>query len=300
MSAWDRRWNRSSVEQLDDHLTQLAHHYSHSDNFEKAIEYLSRAGHQSLARSAHGEASTHFIAALNLLPKLTDNHTRLQLELRLQLQLGLAAFSLKGFSSTEAGLAFTRARELCEQLDDPPESFAVFLGLAGMHMIRAELCKAAELGEELLRRARTTNYPVQLMLAYRALGQIYYHKGDLISARRNLGSATGHFAFLRGPELIANGNDARIGCLSYLGWTLWSLGYPDQALTLLNETLTLAQSCPTRLILPPLGILLEQFTNVVESHLQSWKMRNSKYRYAPNMGSRCNWRSRLASVDGRG
>ena len=118
-------------EQLDDHLTQLAHHYRHSDNFEKAIEYLSRAGNQSLARSAHGEASTHFIAALNLLPKLTDNHTRLQLELRLQLQLGLAAFSLKGFSSTEAGLAFTRARELCEQLDDPPESFAVFLGLAG-------------------------------------------------------------------------------------------------------------------------------------------------------------------------
>lgn len=30
--------------QLDDHLTQLAHHYSRSDDLDKAIEYLGRAG----------------------------------------------------------------------------------------------------------------------------------------------------------------------------------------------------------------------------------------------------------------
>jgi class 3 adenylate cyclase len=32
------------ADQLDDHLTQLAHHYSHSDNIDKAVEYLGRAG----------------------------------------------------------------------------------------------------------------------------------------------------------------------------------------------------------------------------------------------------------------
>ena len=32
------------AEQLDDHLGQLAHHYSRSDNVSKAVEYLGRAG----------------------------------------------------------------------------------------------------------------------------------------------------------------------------------------------------------------------------------------------------------------
>ena len=42
--------------QLDDHLGELAHHYSHSDNIKKAIEYLGRTGQQALQRSAHAEA----------------------------------------------------------------------------------------------------------------------------------------------------------------------------------------------------------------------------------------------------
>jgi hypothetical protein len=32
------------AEQLDDHLGELAHHYEHSDNLDKAVEYLGRAG----------------------------------------------------------------------------------------------------------------------------------------------------------------------------------------------------------------------------------------------------------------
>ena len=38
--------------QLDDHLDELAHHYSRSDNVAKAVEYLGRAGQQALQRSA--------------------------------------------------------------------------------------------------------------------------------------------------------------------------------------------------------------------------------------------------------
>jgi predicted ATPase len=38
---------------LDDHLADLANHYSHSDNVTKAVEYLGRAGQQALQRSAY-------------------------------------------------------------------------------------------------------------------------------------------------------------------------------------------------------------------------------------------------------
>ena len=42
--------------QLDDHLGELAHHYSHSDNVDKAVEYLGRSGQQAMQRSAHADA----------------------------------------------------------------------------------------------------------------------------------------------------------------------------------------------------------------------------------------------------
>src|SRR5712664_1536426 len=40
--------------QLEDHLEELARHYSRTDNVRKAIEYLRRAGEQAIQRSAYG------------------------------------------------------------------------------------------------------------------------------------------------------------------------------------------------------------------------------------------------------
>src|SRR6266478_5428094 len=54
------------AEQLDDHLGQLAHHYSRSDNVSKAVEYLGRAGQQALQRSAHTAAIGSLKEAIDL------------------------------------------------------------------------------------------------------------------------------------------------------------------------------------------------------------------------------------------
>ena len=43
---------------LDEHYSDLAHHYSRSGNTEKAIEYLHLAGQQAVQRSANAEAIT--------------------------------------------------------------------------------------------------------------------------------------------------------------------------------------------------------------------------------------------------
>ena len=78
------------ADQLDDHLTQLAHHYSHSDNLDKAVEYLGRAGQQALQRSSHLDAIDRLNAAIDLLKKLADSSERDRRELPLQLTLGPA------------------------------------------------------------------------------------------------------------------------------------------------------------------------------------------------------------------
>ena len=73
------------AEQLDDHLGELARHYSRSDNVIKAVEYLGRAGQQALQRSAHADAIGSLTAATNLLQRLPDGPERVQRELHLQL-----------------------------------------------------------------------------------------------------------------------------------------------------------------------------------------------------------------------
>jgi predicted ATPase len=59
--------------QLEDHLDELAHHYSRSDNLAKAVEYLGRAGRRALQRSAYADAASSLTAALDLLQRLPES-----------------------------------------------------------------------------------------------------------------------------------------------------------------------------------------------------------------------------------
>ena len=153
------------AEQLEDHLDELAHHYSRSDNVAKAVEYLGRAGQQALQRSAYADAISSLSAAIDLLQKLPDSPERIQRELLLQLALGPALIAVKGFAAPEVERAYTRARELCERLGDPPELFPALFGLWIVYLVRGELRRAYELAEQLLRRAQSAHDPALLMYA---------------------------------------------------------------------------------------------------------------------------------------
>jgi len=98
--------------QLDDHLDELAHHYSRSDNIKKAVEYLGRTGNQAMQRSAYRDAVNGLSGAINLLQKLPDNTERTRRELLLQLDLGPALITVNGWAAAEVGQAHTRAGTL--------------------------------------------------------------------------------------------------------------------------------------------------------------------------------------------
>src|SRR5262249_15473723 len=106
---------------LDEHLSQLAHHYSHSRNTEKAIEYSRLAGERAVQLSANVEAISHLTRGLELLKTLPDTLRRAQQELALQIALGVALQPVRGFASPEAGSLYARARELCQQIGETPE-----------------------------------------------------------------------------------------------------------------------------------------------------------------------------------
>jgi predicted ATPase len=154
--------------QLEDHLDELAHHYSRSDNVSKAVEYLGRAGQQAMRRSAYADAISSLGATIDLLRRLPDSPERVQRELLLQLAVGPALLAVKGQAAPETERAYTRARELCERMGDPPELFPALLGLWLMYLVRGELRTAYELAEQLLGLAQGAQQPE--LLYVRAVG----------------------------------------------------------------------------------------------------------------------------------
>jgi predicted ATPase len=155
--------------QLDDHLTQLAHHYSHCDNIEKAIDYLGRAGQQALQRFAHVDAVARLSTAIDLLQKLPDSAERTQRELPLQMALGRALIVLKGWAAPEVERAFSRALEICEGMGDPPDLYFALYGLYTMYHVRGAFFAARERAQQLLHRAQRANDQTLLILAHSAL-----------------------------------------------------------------------------------------------------------------------------------
>jgi adenylate cyclase len=75
------------------------------------------------------------------------------------------------------------------------------------------------------------------------MGQTAFYRGELLQAREHLEEATARYdpKELRSRGFLFFRVDPGVGALDNLVWTLWSLGYPEQALTRSQESLALAR-----------------------------------------------------------
>jgi predicted ATPase len=186
----------------------------------------------------------HCTKGLELLQTLPDTPARAQQELILHMILRVPLTATKGYGAPEVERALIRARELCQQVGETAQLFAVLEGLSTLYFSRAELQKARELGEQCLTLAKRVDNSAYLSRAHRVLGVPLFWSGDLALARTHLeqGLALSVLPQSRSqafPRLIM---DERIHALSHVALALWLLGYPDQAVTRSNEALTLAQA----------------------------------------------------------
>ena len=152
---------------------------------EKAIGYWQRAGEMAVRRSANKEAMSHLTAGLELLKTLPDAPERAQQELTMLSTLGAPLIATKGYSAPELEKTITRARELCRQLDETPQLFAVMFKLCAYSLLRGEMKTAEEIGEQMLHLARTAQDPDLLLEACNGLGTALFYLGELVSAREH-------------------------------------------------------------------------------------------------------------------
>ena len=169
----------------------------------------------------------------------TPEHT--QHALTLHIALGAALQVTKGHAAPEVEHAYTQARALCQQVGETPELVPVLFGLWRFYLVRPQLHTARELGETLLRLAQHADDPALTVLAHYTLGATWFWLGALPAARQHLEEGIARYTPDQRRALVFRmGHDPGVGCRAYAAWTLWLLGYPEQALARLHEALALA------------------------------------------------------------
>ncbi len=228
------------IAQAQPHL--LAYHYTEANLTKEAIPQWQLAGQQAVQRSANFEAVSHFSKALELLKSVPDSPERFQQELALQLAVGTPLIVTKGFGSYEVGEVYARARDLCRQAGEIPQLFPVMWGLWMFYMARAEHMIARDLAEQCLRLAQKTGDTGFLVQAHHVRGVGLLGAGDFRQALEHLNETLATYdPAQHGSHAYIYGHDPAAVSLIHASWSLWFLGYPDQALKKHAEGLALAQ-----------------------------------------------------------
>jgi predicted ATPase len=216
----------------------LAHHYTEAGLDESAITYWLEAGRLASARSANIEAIAHLSKGIELVQRQPDNANRDRTELDLQVAIGTPLIAVKSWTAQETGDAYSRARDLCQALGNPPELLPVLYGLWAHRWTRADLDGARDLAEEFLREAEQQEVRAARLVAHRALGTILFGYGQFNLALQHLQQTVDLYDQRTDAEIAhVYGMDPKMGAADYIAWTRWLLGFPDGALQTSEEAL---------------------------------------------------------------
>ena len=237
----------------------VAYHYTEAGLPEKAIDYWHRAGQRALERSANVEGIRHITQGLAALEELSANASTRELkataqrELELQTILGSALIATKGYAAPEVEIAYTRARDLLETLENGEPNleedtdasldrikdlrFPILFGLWLSHLVRGRFLSARELGEQCFVIAKQAGDPAFEVEAHRALGATLYYLSEFKDALAHLEAGIELYQPQSHPvptflHFVA---DPGMTLLAYSAPLLWCLGYPLQAEERLDE-----------------------------------------------------------------
>ena len=220
----------------------VAHHYTEAGLGLQAVPFWQRAGQRAMERSANLEAISHLTRGLELLRAHPETPDHLQQELTLQLALGAELLMIRGYPAPEVEQAFTRALDLCQRVGDSAQLFAAQAGLWGIYLTRPRLSVACDLAERAFALAQRLDDPALLQEAHLMLGASLFYLGDLVSARGHLEQGVALYKPAPSHEgVVRMGADPGARCLAWASWTLWILGYPDQAQVRMEAALSMGE-----------------------------------------------------------
>lgn len=229
-------------EQVSEIAAELAVHFEQGRDWHRAVKYLEMAAANASRRFASYEALALARRGLGLLRLLPESPERIPQELSLRMILGASLMSLKGFAAREVEAVYEPARHLCEQQGDSPQQFKVLWSLGLFYLFRSELAASLEMAEQLLPLADRLQDSTLILEAHRALGMSCFALGKFSAALEHLNWVNRLYESVpHDPHFLLTGNDAGVMSQGFAAWSLWSLGYSEQALEKINQALALAK-----------------------------------------------------------
>ena len=177
------------------------------------------------------------LAVLEAVPSSPD---RVSQEISLQINLARALMVAKGLTP-EVEAAFASAVNLFEKGADVHQQYSVLRGLASLYLFQAKLEESGRIGREILALGEREGDPAMLIDGHLLVGTTLMTFEGLREGLAHLDQA---IALFPSRAMVARtarvGNDPRVSCLTTSGFTLWFLGYPDQAAERANRAVALA------------------------------------------------------------
>ena len=213
----------------------LAYHYGEAGDQTEAIRFWLLAAERARDRFANAELISHAREGLSLIDASPPGEERDRVELDFEFALGLALRAQKGFVSPEALDAFRRAAALSSATGDGDRQLECLRGIYNYYFVRGELREARPIAEEAVDVARRTNAAPHVWMASTLYGTHLMYTGRPAEGRpwyeKTLNNAP--------PEPLAQYSsqvlDPDTACRMNLAWSLWLLGFPDQATSMAGE-----------------------------------------------------------------
>jgi hypothetical protein len=216
---------------IEDHLDELAHHYSRSGNVPKALEYHERAGRRALQRSAYTDAMRALTSALELLMRLPESPERDQRELGLQTTLGPVLMITKGWAAPETERVYRRAQQLAETGGTAAQRFSLLTGLFSPAFVGGRFPEARDRLEQI--RSFTSQQPepeFRLELTHHDWS-IALSTGELETAQRHVEDGLAFYQAHPGsvPVTPYSAHHPAVCGHAWGAIIFWLRGYPERA-----------------------------------------------------------------------
>jgi predicted ATPase/class 3 adenylate cyclase/DNA-binding response OmpR family regulator len=224
-------------------LELLANHFAHAGLVPQAVEFLEQAARRAMNNSASVEVIRHLTRALELLASRSETRHLNHLKLRLEVMLAQAMITRHGYAAQNTWEALLRSKQtLASGTGDLSHKFSVLYGVWASHYVRGDVTEQKSAALEFLAEAEQQNDAAALCVAHRAVGTTYFTMGEFDQALPSLKQALALYDAKRHTNYrYQYGQDIGVAALCYLSWTLWQVGYADQALKTAAEAINRAE-----------------------------------------------------------
>lgn len=214
---------------------QLALHFDRGRDPARAVTWLRHAGEAALRRKAPREAASHYERALELLPAVSVDRARDELEVALRLALCAPLLAVHGLGSERLQACAAAARTVCARLGDHRGEFAAHRLVWNHSLMRHPVPATLEHARELMAAAKASDSPIELALAHRALGCSLLYAGKHEEASRLLRRGTGLADKVPDADFAAYGEHPGMICRAFGAWAKALMGAAARATQLADE-----------------------------------------------------------------